>query len=224
MRQLLTLLSCLFFALKPSAQSTLNTPHLQFGGFVGTGRTHYEDKSYKGGLGYDIGLALIRKNKKRNRRLEMNLSYSRWNFKSDKVYQTLNPVSDTFFIQYRKAGFLDFALKTNIKVYTGDNYRLYLAGGLTIGTFMSYYSRSESYLTASNSLIKSGDWGVIKPLTNTLIGVEYGFINEIPIGEKWVLSVDLLILSKITFEIIGANGPFKFQQLRIGFRKAFGEK
>lgn len=221
MRQLLTLLSCLFFGLKLSAQNKVNPPYLQFGCFYGIGRTQFDFISKKGGLGYDIGLALIKKNKNHNRRLEMNLSYSTWDYKSDKLNQFNEPLSDTFYLKYRKAGFLDLSFKTNLKICAFNKYRLYLSGGLMIGTFMHYRLRTEEYLKSSNSLVYDSGWNEIKSSSNTLIGVQYGFVNEIPIGEKWVLSADLLILSKVTFEIIGASGPFKFQQLRIGFRKTF---
>gem|GEM_PF-5346480 len=221
MKQWLYLMVCLLIVSSISAQQTPNVKQNQFGFFIGTGRTSYKDKSYVGRLGFDAGMAFIRQNKKRNCRLEFDFSASRWNFKSKKSYQSYNPLSDTFLVSYRKAWFFDMAIKSNIKLYKGDKFRLYLSAGLTLGSFINSHRRIVEYLTSTNAQVSSGEWIEIKPFTYAVIGVEYGLINEIPLKKNWILSIDLLILSKVTFEY-EASYPFKFQQLRIGIRKPFG--
>jgi len=187
---------------------------------VGTGRTNYKGKPYIGRVGLDAGIGFIREHKTANRRLELDFSCSRWDFKLKKTYQNNDPISDTFFIGYHKAWFFDMAIKSNLQIYKGDKFRLYLAAGLTVGLYIDYSRRKDDYLVATDALLSTGDWVKIDPITKMLIGMEYGLINEFPLRKNWILCVDILMLSKVPFELEG-NYSFNFQQLRIGMRKTF---
>lgn len=195
----------------------------EIGFFTGIGRTwNAESSGSKSGFGTDFGIALSRKNKTKNRRLEFSLSTPTYRYSSDYFRDLSNQESDTMYRNFRRHAMLDFGLKSNVGLLHRPKFDWYLMYGIIASANIKSEWKKNLYDADSKQLLSEGVFQEVSYNYHyLLLGLQCGFLFHYCLSESFAITLEPILSSRITADIIGADGPYKFQQIRFGIRKIF---
>jgi hypothetical protein len=212
------ILVILFFSYIFSSKA--QTSRFQYGGYIGSGISKYDENS-QGGFAFEVGNSLIIKKKdNRIRRKEIYLQYADNTYFGDsRLSNVYNEDDSIYALSDYHISFLHLGIKSQIPIIHKDKYRLLISPGIFFGTVLSYtYIRSWYYFSDNSVKNVSNNAGFV--LSRIVWGPTIGIQNEIKLKTNMYLHVDFNLLSQNTFEY-ESSGPWFTFMLRTGLYWCF---
>jgi hypothetical protein len=171
MKILMTLIACIPFILKSQ-----ETPRVQLGIDGGMGITLAGENRRKG-IAYELGQStIIKKKGKANRRIEVFLKFTDYNYTSDSRDSYFGADS-TYALNRYKAQVFNAGLKWHIPIVHHERYRLIIAPGFAIGSLLTYRYKRSWYLHATNEFVHEMN-STVYPTVRIMLGPHVSINQE----------------------------------------------
>ena len=192
MKALVILTVCIPFML-----NSQQNPRVQLGVYGGMGVT-LAGESRRKGIAYELGQStIIKKKGNANRRLEVYLQFTNYNYSSDSRdgYSGSYSSDSTYALSRYKSQVFNTGLKWHIPIIHHDRYRLIIAPGFAIGSLLSFkYTRRWYYL--SNDQLKYEMNSTVYPTSRIMLGPNVSVNQEFKITSKMYFHLNLNFLGQ----------------------------
>ncbi len=188
-----TLITTLLFI--PFILKSQQTPRVQLGIYGGMG-VAFAGENRRKGISYELGQStIIKKKGKANRRLEVYLQYTEYNYTSDSRdgYSGGYSYDSTYAVSRYRSQVFNTGLKWHIPIIHHEKYRLLIAPGFAIGSLLSYkYTRRWYY--DSNDQLKHEMNSTVYPTSRIMLGPHISIKQEFRFAPRMYFHLDLNFL------------------------------
>ena len=172
-------------------------PRVQLGIYGGMG-VAFAGENRRKGIAYELGQStIIKKKGNANRRIEVCLQYTEYNYTSDSRdgYIGVYPHGSTYALSRYRSQVFNAGLKWHIPIIHHERYRLLFAPGFAIGSLLSYkYTRRWYY--NSNNQLKHEMNSTVYPTSRIMLGPHVSINQEFRLTPMMYFHLDLNFLTQ----------------------------
>ncbi len=189
----------------------------QIYGVVHMGKGNIQDDIGK--FSFGGGLYFSRLNKKKSLRSNFGVEVSALNHRSEKIFRSYDPLTDTFLIAHNSITFFNLPIRFDYFLVQRRNFSFYFHYGIYYSTFISYDRKIEVFDThTENKMYEINK--KMKPLAYNLFGLNCGIGFEYFFNNFLSLSFEPELNLRADFAYENSYS-FYYPNIRIGGRYNF---